>query len=77
MGVRKTNKEKAGNGAVGVGERQGPGDTYAVQPVLAPLEMARQRRAVALKAAEGLWKDRSDVPKDGVQVQEQLRTEWR
>jgi len=37
---------------------------------------ARQRRLTALKAAEGLWKNRTDVPKDGVKAQEQLRAEW-
>ncbi len=41
-----------------------------------PREAARQRRAAALKVAEGLWKDRTDIPKDGVQAQEQLRAEW-
>ncbi|MRW91311.1 hypothetical protein GJ699_15060 [Duganella sp. FT80W] len=42
-----------------------------------PLALARARRLAALKAAEGLWKDRTDIAKDGVQVQEQLRDEWR
>jgi len=41
------------------------------------LTEARARRLAALKSAEGLWKDRTDPPKDGVQVQEQLRAEWR
>ena len=41
-----------------------------------PLVQARARRLAALKAAEGLWKDRTDVPKDGVEAQEQLRAEW-
>ena len=36
----------------------------------------RARRAAALKAAEGLWKDRTDIPKDGVEYQNQLRAEW-
>ena len=46
-------------------------------PPLAPVEAARQRRIAALKMAEGLWKDRTDTPKDGIQAQEQLRDEWR
>jgi hypothetical protein len=46
------------------------------EPVVNPQEAARRRRAAALKAAEGLWKDRTDMPKDGVQAQEQLRVEW-
>lgn len=36
----------------------------------------RQRRADALKAAEGLWKHRTDTPKDGAEFQDQLRAEW-
>lgn len=41
-----------------------------------PLAAARARRLAALQAAEGLWKDRTDIPKDGVTAQEQLRGEW-
>lgn len=41
-----------------------------------PLEARRRRRLAALKAAEGLWKDRTDIPKDGVEYQNQLRGEW-
>ena len=41
-----------------------------------PLAAARARRLLALQAAEGLWKDRIDIPKDGVAAQEQLRAEW-
>jgi hypothetical protein len=44
---------------------------------LTPVEAARQRRLAALKMAEGLWKDRTDTVKDGVQAQEQLRNDWR
>jgi hypothetical protein len=43
---------------------------------LSPKEAKRIRLAAALKAAEGLWKDRTDIPKDGVQYQENLRSEW-
>lgn len=39
-------------------------------------EEHRRRRVSALKAAEGLWKNRTDVPKDGIEYQEQLRAEW-
>jgi len=41
-----------------------------------PLMQARARRLIVLKAAEGLWKDRTDIRKNGVEVQEQLRAEW-
>jgi hypothetical protein len=47
------------------------------EPPLTPVKAARQRRQAALKMAEGLWKDRPDTVKDGVQAQEQLRNEWR
>ncbi len=40
------------------------------------LMRARARRLAALKAAEGLWKHRTDIPNDGVKAQEQLRAEW-
>ncbi len=43
---------------------------------LSPIEAKRIRLAAALKAAEGLWKDRTDIPKDGVKYQDQLRSEW-
>ncbi|MFP5390173.1 MAG: hypothetical protein ACLGI6_01300 [Gammaproteobacteria bacterium] len=58
-----------------IGEHQNA--TATIAPPTDPREAARQRRAAALKAAEGLWKDRTDLPKDGVQAQEQLRNEWR
>lgn len=45
-------------------------------PSLSPMEVKRLRLAAALEAAEGLWKDRKDMPKDGVEYQEQLRSEW-
>ena len=44
-------------------------------PPLSPVEAKRPRLAAALKAAEGLWKDRKDMPKDGVEYQEQVRSE--
>jgi hypothetical protein len=40
------------------------------------LEEQQRRRAEALKAAEGLWSNCTDIPLDGVQYQEQIRTEW-
>jgi hypothetical protein len=49
-------------------------------PIMRPsgtLEEQRRRRAEALKAAEGMWKGRTDIPLDGVEYQEQLRSEWR
>ena len=39
-------------------------------------EERRRRRLAALQAAEGLWKDRTDIPKDGAQYQDLLRAEW-
>jgi len=40
------------------------------------LAQARARRLAALKAAEGMWAGRTDIPLDGVKAQEQLRAEW-
>jgi hypothetical protein len=36
----------------------------------------QRRREDAIKRAEGLWKDRTDIPKDGVEYQEKIRSEW-
>lgn len=47
-----------------------------MRPVGTPEEL-RRRRAEALKAAEGMWKSRTDIPLDGVEYQEQIRSEWR
>lgn len=44
--------------------------------ILSPQEERRRRRAAALKAAEGLWKGRTDIPRDGAKFQDQLRAEW-
>lgn len=49
----------------------------APEPTLESQDERRRRRTAALKVAEGLWKDRTDIPKDGVEYQEQLRAEWR
>lgn len=35
-----------------------------------------RRRLEALKGIFGLWADRKDIPKDGVEYQRQLRAEW-
>lgn len=40
------------------------------------LEEQQRRRQEAVKRAEGLWKDRTDIPKDGVEYQEKIRSEW-
>jgi hypothetical protein len=60
--------------AIHRGKRQEP---TVPESQLSLVEAARRRRVAALKVAEGLWKDRTDIPKDGVQAQEQLRAEWR
>ncbi|MFK3740939.1 hypothetical protein [Massilia sp. TN1-12] len=53
--------------------RAEPADTPVAEDALL---QARARRLAALKAAEGLWKDRTDIPRDGIEAQEQLRAEW-
>jgi hypothetical protein len=40
------------------------------------LAARRKRRLAALTAASGLWKDRTDIPADGVEYQRALRKEW-
>lgn len=41
------------------------------------IDAERERRRLgALKAIFGLWADREDIPKDGVEYQRQLRAEW-
>ena len=41
------------------------------------LRVERQARLrAALKALEGIWKDRTDIPNDGVEVERMLRDEW-
>jgi hypothetical protein len=52
-------------------------EPVAVSKAEDTLAQARARRLAALQAAEGLWKDRTDISKDGVKAQEQLRDEWR
>lgn len=40
-------------------------------------EGRRARRAAALAKAAGMWKDRTDIPKDGLEYQRMMREEWR
>jgi hypothetical protein len=40
-------------------------------------EGRRARRAAALAKAAGIWKDRTDIPKDGLEYQRMMREEWR
>lgn len=41
------------------------------------LKAERQARLrAALKALEGIWKDRTDIPKDGVEFERMLRDKW-
>lgn len=50
-----------------------------VVPVRRPagtLEEQQHRRQEAVQRALGAWKDRTDIPKDGVEYQEKLRAEW-
>ncbi len=38
-------------------------------------EDQKRLRAEALRVAEGMWKNRNDIPLDGVAYQEQIRSE--
>lgn len=39
--------------------------------------IASEERAAALKSVFGIWKDRQDVPEDGLAYQQEMRVEWR
>ena len=45
-------------------------------PMRQPVQTDQERRLAALRAAQGIWKNRTDIPKDGVEYQEQMRGEW-
>jgi hypothetical protein len=57
-------------------EKDDPAEPETVLKAEHTLAQARARRLTALQAAEGLWKDRTDISKDGVKAQERLRNEW-
>ena len=50
--------------------------TVPIRRPAGTLEEQKRRRAEALKAIEGMWKGRTDIPLDGVEYQEQIRNEW-
>ncbi|WLI88593.1 hypothetical protein Q4S45_17985 [Massilia sp. R2A-15] len=51
-------------------------DPITKEPVYADsVEGRRARRMDALKLIAGIWKDRTDIPADGVEYQRQLREE--
>jgi hypothetical protein len=43
---------------------------------LADEQAERQRRLRVLQGTFGMWKDRDDIPKDGLQYQLEARSEW-
>ena len=51
-------------------------NTLGSSSVVDLLEARRNRRLAALTAASGLWRDRTDIPADGVEYQRDLRKEW-
>ena len=40
------------------------------------VEGRRARRKAALALIDGIWKDRTDIPADGLEYQRRLREEW-
>ncbi|CAN7586871.1 hypothetical protein LJR289_004235 [Pseudoduganella sp. LjRoot289] len=40
------------------------------------IEARRARRMAALKRVAGIWKDRPDIPADGLEYQRAMRAEW-
>jgi len=49
---------------------------FATEPQPADTEAARQRRLQAIGLIAGLWANRPDASKDGLTLQEELRSEW-
>lgn len=45
--------------------------------IFSPESTALEKRAAALKSVFGIWKDRQDVPEDGLAYQQGMRAEWR
>lgn len=41
-----------------------------------PMEGQRQKRLQAIDLIFGIWRDRTDIPKDGLAYQEKMRAEW-
>jgi len=52
------------------------GVTVIISRPSGTLEEQRRRRAEALQAVEGMWKDRPEIPSDGVEYQKRIRSEW-
>lgn len=50
--------------------------TVPIRRPAGTLEEQKRRRGEALKALEGMWKGRTDIPLDGVEYQKQIRGEW-
>lgn len=50
--------------------------TLPIRRPAGTLEEQRGRREEAVKRAEGLWKDRTDILKDGVAYQQRIRSNW-
>lgn len=40
------------------------------------IEARRARRMAALRKVAGIWSDRTDIPADGLDYQQALRSEW-
>lgn len=41
-----------------------------------PLDPVKAKRMEALSKCFGLWKDRTDIPKDGLEYQRMMREGW-
>ncbi|WEF35074.1 hypothetical protein [Pseudoduganella chitinolytica] len=52
------------------------GDTVAAGAAATPDDDQRARRLAILRRTAGMWKDRADIAKDGVQFQLAARAEW-
>lgn len=52
------------------------GDAAAAGAAAAPDDDQRARRLAILRRTAGMWKDRADIAKDGMQFQLAARAEW-
>ncbi|MYM65404.1 hypothetical protein GTP45_00970 [Pseudoduganella sp. FT55W] len=50
--------------------------TESIDVIARQKEQERQKRLEAIDLIFGMWKNRTDIPQDGLAFQEELRAEW-
>lgn len=87
VSVKQYTRYRASRGYVAVREKQIPYRVimHSTQPHNLPQEMSNpandrrndlERRKNVLQRTAGIWKNRQDTPKDGLQFQLEARSEW-